>query len=341
VRQLQLSIIPKTFADRLTAAPAGSRAAAEVEGATRSSGRRSHDTVNPAFRYNVARIIFAAILLLAAGLKFYSLLPSPLNLGRGLERSEWDRIGILLSVAVESLIAGWLLTGRAQRWARRAAMTLLTVFIAIASWHLFEGSGDCGCFGPVRMHPAWALALDCLCLGLLYWLGRDMSRSEPRSSPSSAYQGAKPVDPLQSIFRQALPFVLSLFLAGTVVGGFRLISGRPLSSFFHPQLLSTELGPEFSGFARQGEVVQARFIVRNVSGESVRLLGAASSCGCTVVTNEFPIELAPGGATVVPVKMTVGRPDRNGRFSNSAILFTNREGMVPPLTIEVTVDGPN
>jgi hypothetical protein len=108
-----------------------------------------------------------------------------------------------------------------------------------------------------------------------------------------------------------------------------------------PQLLSVDPAPAFSTEAREGETVSAEFDVRNVTGEPVKLLGATSTCGCTVVTSDFPVELPPDGHATVKVRMTVGSPDSAGRFAQSATLFVNREGAVPRLMIEVTVPKPS
>ncbi len=102
-------------------------------------------------------------------------------------------------------------------------------------------------------------------------------------------------------------------------------------------LLSVNPSPAFSGQAHQGNVILATFNVGNVTRDPVRLLGAESSCGCTVVLNDFPMELSPGATQRIEARVKVGQPGDNGKFIKTVQLLVNRGGNVPPLTIAVTV----
>ncbi|MGB7160922.1 MAG: DUF1573 domain-containing protein [Tepidisphaeraceae bacterium] len=101
-----------------------------------------------------------------------------------------------------------------------------------------------------------------------------------------------------------------------------------------PQLVSIDPSPKVTFQAREGDTVTGNFIVKNVTDQPLRLLGANTSCGCTVVESNFPVELNAGASTVLKVQMHVEKPTSNGTFQQEAHLLMNREGMVPPLVIE-------
>lgn len=131
-------------------------------------------------RVVVVHWAFAGLLLVAAGLK---------------AESVWDSVALpytassvltISVIAVECCLAAWLLSGAAPILARRAAIVLLLTFICIASWRLANHADDCGCFGRIRVHPAWTFALDVAALLCIAWFGRRPVRSsdphEPRRS---------------------------------------------------------------------------------------------------------------------------------------------------------------
>ncbi|MGB7068315.1 MAG: DUF1573 domain-containing protein [Pyrinomonadaceae bacterium] len=104
-----------------------------------------------------------------------------------------------------------------------------------------------------------------------------------------------------------------------------------------PQLVSIDPSPKATFQARVGDTVTAEFTIKNVSDQSLRLLGANTSCGCTVVATKFPTELSPGESTNLKVQMTIEKPESAGTFKQEANLLVNREGVVPPLVIEAAV----
>lgn len=89
--------------------------------------------------------------------------------------------------------------------------------------------------------------------------------------------------------------------------------------------------------AAEGETVSATFVIENVSDQAVRILGAPTSCGCTVVGRSLPFQIEPGEATELTVRMVVGKPDAKGIFSAETFLLVNREGTVPVLITEAHV----
>jgi hypothetical protein len=143
--------------------------------------------------YAVASGLFAALLLVAAGLKADLVFNDPIVRSR---TGAFARH--LLSAVTEAAVAAWLLSGVAPAWARRAAIALLSVFVAVAGWHLLRGDADCGCFGRVRVHPAWTVAIDAAALASVWLFGRGMS------PPTAA--GVRP--------RRNRPSGVRIFLAG-------------------------------------------------------------------------------------------------------------------------------
>jgi hypothetical protein len=101
-------------------------------------------------------------------------------------------------------------------------------------------------------------------------------------------------------------------------------------------LLSVYPSDTYSCSAHVGEVVQAIFKVKNIRSASLNILGSKTTCSCTVATG-LPLELAPGETGDVTLKVKVGNADSNGIFTKSAELFTNGDGTVPELTVNVTV----
>jgi hypothetical protein len=121
----------------------------------------------------------------------------------------------------------------------------------------------------------------------------------------------------------------------------RVFSLQPLAALVGaaPLQLLSVAPSKFVCNARSGELAHASVTVRNLSSESVTLMGAQSSCGCTTVLDKFPVELRSRATTTVEADVHVGAPDANGEFVRQVNLYVNRGGAVPPLIVEVTVIG--
>lgn len=282
----------------------------------------------------VVRIALAIVLVVAALLKAYEVAS---NAGFRDAASGPMRLKLALA-AFELLFAVWLLSNVRPIWGHRAAICLVGVLAAASLYRLLAGERDCGCFGTFIVHPAWTLALDIFLL-LALW------RWEPEHSTASAIENSPEPDGSQGALPKGLRRSLKvtgflaapLLAAGAVVTAVRMEPSLLPLILMRPALLAINPTPKLLTEARQGETVMAHFEVRNVSKQPVKLLGAKSSCGCTVVTSDFPVELDPGSAATIKVRMTVGVPNSDGRFVKEARLFVNRSGTVPPLIIVATV----
>lgn len=127
------------------------------------------------------------------------------------------------------------------------------------------------------------------------------------------------------IFAVALFVVVRALFPQTIVA---------INSLF--QNLKVEPSPAYSCKAHPGDIVKASFTVYNESNNPVRLLGAQSSCFCTVA-HGLPQKLQPHGSATLGVWVTVGKPDESGKFTKSLKLITDNGETVPPLVVQATV----
>jgi hypothetical protein len=134
----------------------------------------------------------------------------------------------------------------------------------------------------------------------------------------------------------ALQLLASVLIAGAAFGVTRVFFPQVLASLTSPpKLVEISPSPVFTCKARRGDVVMATFVVKNVSSRLITLLGAKSVCSCTIAEG-LPLKLAPGESGKVVLRVTVGQFDKERIFSKSAELFTNLDGTVPPLVVQVS-----
>ena len=117
--------------------------------------------------YDIVCTLLSICLLMAATLKGFSSSPTTIGLSPVLHSPPAKFLGI----AVESVLAVWLLSGLAKVWARRATLALLMTFILVNTPQLFAGHEDCGCFGALKVHPGWTLLFDLSLFAGIYGLG--------------------------------------------------------------------------------------------------------------------------------------------------------------------------
>jgi len=84
--------------------------------------------------------------------------------------------------------------------------------------------------------------------------------------------------------------------------------------------------------AKPNEVIERTVLVRNLSNETVTLLGSQKSCGC-ITLNVFPIEIKPHHKQELIIK--IATPKKPEKFENFVKIFTDLQGMTS-VTIEVT-----
>lgn len=103
----------------------------------------------------------AAVLMIAAALKFWALLFSRYP-------EHYRSNGQSLIILFESTFAGWLWVTNRTRLARLAAKVTFGVFAIYVTTKWLSGEDTCGCFGQLSVHPLWALLLDVICLATLF-----------------------------------------------------------------------------------------------------------------------------------------------------------------------------
>jgi hypothetical protein len=94
----------------------------------------------------------------------------------------------------------------------------------------------------------------------------------------------------------------------------------------------------FQAKAAEGETLRAAFTVANDCGDVVRILGAQTTCSCTVSEDQFPIVLNPGTSAKLTFKVTAGRPSGSDNvFEKQVKLFVDRAGKTPELKIRIAL----
>jgi len=119
----------------------------------------------------VPRLV-ALVLLFAAIAKAYQ----PWHLMRG-------AAPLLAQVGLEMLLAFWLFSGVARRWAVRTALAVFTLLAAVSLLDVYTQKKSCGCFGLLQVPPVVTFLLDLTIVSVLSLVGSDpvsMDRSLPK-----------------------------------------------------------------------------------------------------------------------------------------------------------------
>jgi hypothetical protein len=265
--------------------------------------------------YETISVVFAVILLVAAHLKAYSFV------GHISQQPElkWQESITIGTIGSEFVLAGWILSGVAKVWARRAAIVILSVFICVAGYLLLVGEEDCGCFGPVQVHPGFTVGLDLLMVLLL--LNTRISQRERRSRGSRAFWG---------------PAILGLTTALMIPAYVRAaLSSTRISTALQVDAAVYDFGelrPEAAS------ALTHEFVLRNVSDRPVHILKTTTSCSCT----SAPLpksELAPNDVIKIPV--TAKWSDRDGAQAAFAWIETDEApGAKLTLKLTATINSP-
>jgi hypothetical protein len=274
----------------------------------------------------IVRIVFALVLVVAVLFKVYEVAS---NAGSQTALAVPMRLKLALA-AFEFLFAVWLLSNIRPTFAHRASIFLVGVMAASSLERLLRGEPDCGCFGTVAVHPCWTFSLDISLLLALCYCTIIKEAGEVKNQIGQV-----------PLVRQYALAVLSPLAIAAVVSSiaWHISSGRLVlpEAMLGSGLVSIDPSPKAIFRSREGDKVTAKFTVRNVTDQPLRLLGANTSCGCTVVEKVFPVELRPGESMTLMIQMQVGQSGDDGKFRQEAHLLVNRDGMVPPLVIEAVV----
>ena len=121
--------------------------------------------------YDIVRILFGIILIVAALLKAHQI-ATDLPLQAGLRGAVWPKI---LLVEFELAFGLWLLFNLYPQRTRLAAMGLALVFAGAALYRWVTGEASCGCFGQVHVHPAVTSSMD-VAFAVALWIFRPQLR---------------------------------------------------------------------------------------------------------------------------------------------------------------------
>ena len=128
--------------------------------------------------YDIVRILAAAVLLTAAGLKCHQLSTEPILAKTWLD-ARWL---LMTAVEFELLFGIWLISNNLPRLTWLAALGCFSLFTCIALYKAWAGYGSCGCFGAIIVRPGATATLDAaFVLSLLIW--------RPRNLPSPGTDG--------------------------------------------------------------------------------------------------------------------------------------------------------
>jgi hypothetical protein len=117
----------------------------------------------------------------AAGFKFHAALIS--TTAAGADESWLHLAGQLAPALFEAGLAGWMLFGRRLLWPARIALCAFVGLSSVAFYKLLRGDESCGCFGEIRLNPAYVLAFDLAAVVALIHLRASDFRIAPRVWP--------------------------------------------------------------------------------------------------------------------------------------------------------------
>ncbi len=83
---------------------------------------------------------------------------------KGKESLAAPSTGLVVLIGIQVILAFWLTSGFALRWACWATVALFSCFAVWNVASLMRSRAACGCFGELQIHPAVALAVDLLVL---------------------------------------------------------------------------------------------------------------------------------------------------------------------------------
>ncbi len=120
----------------------------------------SADAISPA---RAVVLVAGAVLLLAAGLKAWRVIHSPVAMPAPLGITGFTPV----LIGWEIFLGLWLLSGALPLAARRTAIGCFAFFGGYACWEALAGKASCGCFGQVHVNPWFTVLLDAAMVAML------------------------------------------------------------------------------------------------------------------------------------------------------------------------------
>lgn len=238
----------------------------------RPAAEMSDDNSSLSLKQRLVAWSAAILLLTAAVLKAW-----PLATGQTID-TQAASIGKLILIQGEILLALWLMSGINAAWAFRAAIVFFAGAAAVNLRSIWLGEVSCGCFGIVEVPPWVSLVTNSVILACLV-------SSRPRFMGdlfSSAFVSLRSLNWLEK--GSVLTFVLC---AGIAL--FQRNDGHDVLEV--PTLIDL-------GTLEINEQKRVAIKVKNVSEQSVVLLGAKTSCTCALIDG-LPLKLKPQSSNEV------------------------------------------
>lgn len=134
-------------------------------------------------RLDLIRVVPAAIVLAAAGMKGHQLTMRPV-LETGLFDSRWFLVAL---AECEFCLALWLLSAKSRKLTWTASLGCFVAFAGVSAYKGVSGELSCGCFGALQVAPWFTFVLDVtVVLALLAFRPRPAQYETWRLSPAAA-----------------------------------------------------------------------------------------------------------------------------------------------------------
>ena len=261
-------------------------------------------------RARVAELIFAFVFLGTAVAKLIPTVFDPQQLNE-YSVPPWLLVGLAL---VECVLSYLLVFVKARPVAYTAILSFILIaflITAISSISKFR----CGCFGPIDVNISIKLAFLSALACVAYLLPL---RTELRSVYSLARSSL--ADPKRRLKLLNLGFILVLLCY--FVGSRQ---GRNLAGFVD-RPVRIEGGSEIELGANTSDLTCTRtLIIRNLSGETVELLGGRANCSCIKVNGPFPQYLSPYSRCEATFEIDLNRK-AIGHFEHKITFFLSATG---------------
>ena len=127
--------------------------------------------------YSIARVVLGGLLFIAAMLKAE-------QVARGDELS----LVIVGAVALEFILAAWLISGVRQRVGWYVATLTFASFAVVSFAKVIGGETECGCLGAFSSPPWVSLTIDVAALSLLFYTGRQALGDDVQSERLSPWR---------------------------------------------------------------------------------------------------------------------------------------------------------
>jgi Protein of unknown function (DUF1573) len=220
---------------------------------------------------------------------------------------------IIASTCVELFAVIFVLGSRHSKTVHSVLLATFAVFLLVSAINVLLGANKCACGGALQLPPIVFLGIDVLALIALFFVRPPVAGTE-RPFPWNWVQFALGV---------VTVFAGYAFANHSAAG--RELIARYLSD---REVLSdaVELGKK-----PINETARCELKLRNVSAQSVHVVGVKKSCSCIIPENRFPMAIRPGESAELAIQV---KPDKAGDMHQRIRLFLDSKRQ-PYLDINV------